>query len=696
MQQIRGQSRLGQRTLLCVSKIPARVRRRTMFTIPRNSGTLASQAWAFLFVLLLLPLSSAQPATLVVDDPQGDTVAGGAATAQAAYVDLVQIRLFEDVVKDAIAFEFVTAGPLPPVTGAGDPIIEYDAEFRFGQEWRRVRITVTAGDTTWEARWSYEDIEAPGTRIFQEVAVGDATFTLDGVQATLPRLVISDVVRVEPRTIIDELVFHSRQFTTGLQGAGQFFPVGEVKDRAPDAGALTHELTFHIEYTDDLLVYSPTMVKASNGGATTLVFPAQIRGVGPVDVAVAGVPADWAVRVPVERIEAADINMTIPIILTAIFKHQHGVSQTFEVAATNERGTARAFFGIHYLEFPQPAGHHSRLWIHAVPSGQALLNPVTEASGNDVSHRAVMTARDDFPGAEDEPVAAGMGHFPGVDEQASWQWRIPLSPELALGLHPSEGGTGMLEARFTRGLGAEVNISAVVQIENPSTNVSLPLFASEQHPASVGASPTSLRIPIQSLTQGPIPFVEGSNLWLIIQAQGLATGIGAGPESSFYLQPGATLDLALDEYRDPITGVLPASSLAFRPDYVETTVRPASTTLHEIMLRNQGTDTIRTRMTVQASGADVGVDETAFLLGAGGDVRRDLTVTMTADTAIISVAAVGEDGSIALMNIVLEADEAAAAGRVPDIPVKRSPLAASPMVIITLLAIAGLLRTRKF
>lgn len=141
-----------------------------------------------------------------------------------------------------------------------------------------------------------------------------------------------------------------------------------------------------------------------------------------------------SVTVPAGETVTEDLYLSVP------FGHAHGETKWFTVRYTSDDGQWREMdLGLHWLVTPQPAGHHPIIYFHS----QSPEDPVVGQVEPDIW---MNTVDEEDGGGDDAPVNAP-GFSLGTSESGpgwSARWRVPLSPQLRLGLNFTEGGSHAL------------------------------------------------------------------------------------------------------------------------------------------------------------------------------------------------------------------------------------------------------------
>ncbi|HEX9816927.1 MAG TPA: hypothetical protein VGB18_08095 [Candidatus Thermoplasmatota archaeon] len=407
-------------------------------------------------------------------------------------------------------------------------------------------------------------------------------------------------VEVEPelaiaRVSVPKNVLHSASFLEPQVGdvltgffvvARQLTGFGYALDRAPDDGS-AEDFRFRrgaSERGGDLFLRADVPVRASNGESTTMVFNVQLGNEGDVDrvitlTAVEDNPG-WAVRLPERMHVPADSSVRVPVILSMEFAHEHATTEFFRVRAQSiddARQWAEIELGVSWLDVPQPAGHHDRLWIHSYArDGQVRGVPVDEALGL-VAAWMNAVPDDPDPRVTGEPVpgrtgSTEQGPLATPVPTETW-WRFRLDPGLQIGLDPdiSRPGSFVTEILSTApATSAEISVEVVYcdptgTIPGEATDECgksgepgslVRLLTGESGPRTLAANgPTGFAVElVPNATADLIPHQVGSFLELrVTLVTNTPQGVDLGQPPTPKLNPTESLlTIPLHEYHDPV------------------------------------------------------------------------------------------------------------------------------------------------
>lgn len=389
-------------------------------------------------------------------------------------------------------------------------------------------------------------------------------------KAFVPKAAVKSLeqVPIQEGDALTQIVAYSSQF---------ILPGVFALDRAPDA---QHGPVFLLqkglaERHGNLFLVPTVPVRASNGESTTMVFPVTLTNRNTADDTVLVTTevdhASWNVRAP-QRIEApAGKGITFPVILSMDFTHGHGQTQYFSVKAESTTAPgeyAKIPLGVHWLDVPQPAGHHDRLWLHS-SSTDFRFSEVTLPGSVMGTRAGWMNAveKDPRPDATEEDVPG----FYGPDGPAYTLWIFPLQPDLQIGLDLDHSRTGVLETGVRSTLpSTSAVLDAFVEHCGPAsmsrgpvggycgpTRTSSTLFSGRADAGTLplnGEASFSMELK-PSETLDVIPYQAGSLLHLRLQLQHdtpQTLYMNSNAPTPQVVVRGSLLTLPLTEYHDPV------------------------------------------------------------------------------------------------------------------------------------------------
>lgn len=449
-------------------------------------------------------------------------------------------------------------------------------------------------------------------------------------------------------------------FTDIFAHIWQYVGFGRAYDRVPDDGYGPEYLLTEgaLESPGHLLLTAVEPIRASNGESTTMVFPVRLANTGDQDdvvlLSAENPHAEWRVRLPARMDVAAGETVTLPAILSMEFTHEHGITKTFRVRAestVDPDAFAQAEMGVHWLEIPQPSGHHPFMWLHSARADIPLTSEVTLPYAVLGIHNVWFNGLQEDPsvGATDEPV--GSYSLPASGQAI---WSFPLSPDLQLGLDldlqsfepgyfetvihtyaPATDARLAVDVFYCDPTGRLSGPSwpTCGSDENPGTRVDL--FTGEEQIGALGVNAdTEITVELEANASAEvIPHQPGGQLYLRVTLH------HDTPQSYFIYQnpPAAQLDVGasllhmpLDEYHDPVdqaflkVGTLRVEAL----DAHEKPVNPGRTAVFTFAVTNTAEQEQRLAFAIEGVNADwatIHGDEEATL-GAGE--TRNVTVAV--------------------------------------------------------------------
>lgn len=324
-----------------------------------------------------------------------------------------------------------------------------------------------------------------------------------------------------------------------------------VHDRMPDEGGAGYRLG-DPENATGLRLWSEAPLRASNGGGDRIAYTVQASNRGQaateLELAVEDIPTGWNVSVPAGVLDLpAGGVQAFPVVVETPSGHRHGGTETFTVRTTGAP-SARVQLGIHYLDVPQPAGHHPQLFFHS----QALEGGVIEQAGYAAGRLWMNTAPDD-PLDDEVPIDSTESSFGGQTAR----WSICLAEGLRLGLDLTDA-VGRLDVTLSAGRPyGDVQVEGAVYRYGPGpvATCDAASYRAERNETLVASIPTT------DAADGGLRFVapvhaeadrvahdEGAALVLDLVATFTVPDSQApGP---LVVEPGGSITLPLEEFRD--------------------------------------------------------------------------------------------------------------------------------------------------
>lgn len=406
-----------------------------------------------------------------------------------------------------------------------------------------------------------------------------------------------------------------------------------ARDRAPDEGFGPDYHSALGEETGSGLfqLTSVQPIRVSNGESTTIVYPVELNNTGSsertVVLSIENPQSEWTVRSPARLIAPPTSTTRFPVILSMPFHHEHGTLATFLVRAEDALDPSQwagMRLGVFWLDTPQPAGHHNTLWLHSSGGFHAYSSSLGQCQTTDAWMNPLP---EEVPGRASEADVAGC---PFEDASPSgqttypanqtYEWRVPLDPELAMGLDFDVDQTGSFVADLRTKTPSN---RAVVAFSLLYCDPSRDDGASVRFGGCGGTwttlawdqyGPTSL--PANTLTRlefefplraeaDLIPYQRGSNLMLYVRFN---TEPPAGPPNTatpesapLLVVKGAELVLPLVEYHDPIDQAFQdVGLLELRPlGPFEKPVNPGRTAVFPFELANVASQRQEVEITIE-------------------------------------------------------------------------------------------------
>lgn len=355
-------------------------------------------------------------------------------------------------------------------------------------------------------------------------------------------------------------------FSGGINIGGQGVGGVRASDEAA-ADGFAFPVQSGVEQSGDAALFATRPFRASNGEAATFIFEVEAVNLGEDEalyrLAASRVPAGWQVTFPQSqvRIDSED-SRTVPVLATVPFAHQHGRLASFLVELQDLRdagNVGRVELGLHYTEPPQPAGHHSTLILHShatSPFEQAI----TTAFNFGGSYVTMNTLEED-PSDDGIPVPGRFNSFSGSD--FGFQWGIPLSPRLQMGLDADLDRTGTITVPVSSTLPLPAAVfdgylyvyRIEVDEEGFFDGYEEVLLGHVVPTAPVdiaaGATHTFEALIVPDRAGDYIPYDPEANLVLVLNVSTTRPTTFTGPEAPA-LMPGGHLTLPLLEYADPV------------------------------------------------------------------------------------------------------------------------------------------------
>jgi hypothetical protein len=579
------------------------------------------------------PASAQAPAGHLLTDPKGDVVfdpgAPGApavplsAGDQSDSADLLAL----DLVESADAFDLAVQVATIKGNAGFDLTIHWT--------WRDYEYVVEASRSNPAfGTFQFASLTRLGAEGRERVAALDMTIDAEKGVATItvPKVYVLDGQNRAPGqgdaiTAIS-VVAEETTFSFSIEGSHP----ASLRDAMPNEGdgasfafAVGDFAQGHIKLT------APERMRVSNGGATTFVFQTILANNGSseeeVALSIQNLPEGWngTVQSPV-RVPAHG-EKTIAVLASVPFEHKHGGFDSFNVTAQSNRdpgSRAVVRLGVLHTPIPQPAGHHSELYLHARAQNGgpfATVFPFNEGFMN------TEAAHDNDADAMTPNQFSGSG------------WSIPLNPGLQMGIDFDVEKTGTLTGSIMGRGNGEASISAKLLLYHASADEN----GRDRGVLLAAAKAATIALDLQkpttfalTLTPTPdadyVPYAKDQNLVLQITLKSdtpdlCCFGGNTGPALS---TKDFKMALPLNEYHDQLSGVADVASaldlVAEGP--VEKLGRPGAIMTYAFTLKNGAAH--ETRVDLDLAGNDANL----ATLVPSGSVKLDAGETRKVTLAV--------------------------------------------------------------
>lgn len=550
-----------------------------------------------LVVLLLLTSatlagtpSSVAAAGPLVTDKEGDVVVTGGATsspplpanAQTASADLLALSVDEQIT------DFTFTIKVASFAQQGGSINRFNVSFT----WMDATLVAT------EFRSRVDPTSKPLTMSELGVCdqskcthITDLEHTLDEAAGTFTFLV--------PKRYITSFQGHAPVFGSELTNVFvtsvvtfDGFPGApatgtRAEDRMPDSGGGVITYQKGGSSNGNLVLEAPNPVRVSNGGATTFVFNSHVQNKGDADdtaiFTLDGVPAAWTVTAPNPQKVAAKTEKPVFLLATIPFGHEHGGFTNFTLVATSAKDgskQAKLTFGVLHTPTPMPAGHHSEIFLHAAPGDSGVFQTAVP--------RTVVTMNTKEDHANDAPDALATTTPQGGEVS----WRVPLSPQLQIGVDMDINRTGQLVANLAGHVDAQATFTGELWLVKGDTDLALMGKIADAKVALTQSAVTPVKSQFTpDLKSDYVPYAAGNDLELRFKLKFDGTAPPMNPQTPPSLPvKDFRLSLPLNEYADAATfeeGEGTTLKIT-APDGLEKSGRPATTITYALTVTNLG------------------------------------------------------------------------------------------------------------
>lgn len=524
------------------------------------------------------------------------------------------------------------------------------------------------------------------TREWEEIVVTDET-----VSATFPRSALYDSKGANP--------FPGRAFTDfwavayGVTEDLDLWLIGDdpiefpvvAQDRMPDegVGTVSWPIQYGLEQSGHIHLDSWDPIRTSNGEAATFIFHFNVRNDGEepdfVSFEATGVPQGWQVTFPRPSMMVQPFDedehegwgrpggISVPVVVTTPFGHDHGKLATFIVEAMSKRdpsAVGRAELGIRYTAIPQPAGHHPTMYIHSDP-WQLLDHPELGQAWREIetwgSGLMTMNTLDDYELDQGVDIH---GYKESTVPNGLFRWGIYLDPSLAMGLDFDLEGTGEIVTtiRTVAPLQDAVASGKLYHFDWCWGEVPWEMGDEEQHDGRTllgtfqATDPADLDAQAEepyTLTFTPneeadyIRYQQGACLAAMFQVETTTPASFFGAADAPYMKTGGTITLPLNEYSDKIEDVVAGTEVSLIPvGDQERMLNPGATALYQVKILNGLPEEGTYKLNVYGSNVEWAS------LPEGGTVRLDGT-----EEAVfpVVVRAPGDAGDDERADLIVEA-----------------------------------------
>lgn len=408
-------------------------------------------------------------------------------------------------------------------------------------------------------------------------------------------------------------------------------------DRMPD-GEKTERYAFQFGdiTAGHLRLDADERVRVSNGGATTFVYQVVVKNTAEIDdevsVTLGDLPDGWNGTVQSPLRVPGGSERKVAVLLSVPFAHEHGGFSSVNLTARSQRDAASFSsirIGVLHTPIPQPAGHHSELYLHADNFNGGVfadLFPWTESTMN-------TEAAHDADAKEASP----------SDFDGGYIWRISLAPMLRMGLDFNLDDVGTLTGSIVGRTKTTGTVSAELLLTDPSSDGDaadgLLLAESDEVDAVLDLNtPTTFKLTLTPTPEADyVSYVKGQNVLLVLSYQSaddLGTICCIGN-----MMPGLTtadfkMTLPLNEYHDKLTGLSEtAEALELKADgLVEKTGLPGTTMTYAFTLVNHAADAHVIELDLAGTDVDLGTLVPEGEVELGPKESRKLTLAVAIPT----------------------------------------------------------------
>lgn len=425
---------------------------------------------------------------------------------------------------------------------------------------------------------------------------------------------------------LEDLFVEASSYSTLFQFSAESY------DRMPDGDAmLKYAFLFGDLATGHLRLDADERVRVSNGGATTFVYQVVVNNKADIDdvidITIADLPEGWNGTVQSPLKVPGGSERRVAVLMSVPFGHEHGGFSSFNLTALSQRdpaSSASVRMGVLHTPIPQPAGHHSELYLHAKAFNNGILGQAFPFTGAGMNTEAAH----DGDAAEATPN--------GGDGRSWW---IPLDPGLRMGLDFDLEKVGDVSGAIighgpaTGALSAELVL--VTESADGSIDEGITLAESDSQDMTLDLStPQPFKLTLTPTEESDfIPYVRGQNMVLILRFEDgdgtpnicCFTGTTAGLTTADF-----KLVLPLNEYHDKLNGLTEAAeSLELKAQgAVEKAGLPGTTMTYVFMLTNRGTEKQVIDLDLAGTDAAFGTLVPGYSIELGAQETKKLTLAV--------------------------------------------------------------------
>jgi hypothetical protein len=351
-------------------------------------------------------------------------------------------------------------------------------------------------------------------------------------------------------------------------------------DRAPDEGGLDFQALSggSASGSPGFQMVGPDPLRATNGGEVTFRYVVQLQETSGESRSLSLEALDvWEgahVFLPAETTLAPNANQSIDVYLSLDSGHLHGESKWFQVQATDKETNewSSIELGVNWLDIPQPAGHHPTVWLHSSSHAMdPIQDGVLETSLQLIEQPSAwmnVVVEDPSPSSTGDPVEAALVEV-AVDYEnrqvADYEWIIPQSPQLQVGLQLLPESLGKISLRFDQLDSAqEFAFQALLGVcqglaqgSSPGPEVCRGGWISIAEAEAEALAPQSGSVEVEGMDLDisqdhlHIPYHQDNNLVLWIKATLANGGAPIGDLRPTLIVTESSMELPLAEYTDP-------------------------------------------------------------------------------------------------------------------------------------------------